>query len=550
MAYLAEKLGSLFSSFGAIGDGVIDDTAALQRAIDYSSTFGKPVFGEQGKTYLVSFSQTQSGIRTALVAKNGMYFDLGGATIKMANGQAHTSIIQTLNFTVQTPITLKFFGNGTFDGNNQNQTVTPLGNFSPTLYLNNVAYSKLLQIKVINSIFAGLYCSGNKATMLDNEIDDIYVSNSNGSGVQLVGTGWRVGRVFVRDCLYLDSNAQGNPFIVDISDSTIGEVYVKNFGFGVKFQGTTTRVTVDSIIAIGGANNLLSPTPERGVKFEGSGSNVIDTVSVGQIICQDIPITGLYCTMATNISIGSYSGKRNATYNSGTLSDRTDIGIFNGSIIKIGSVASEDFGYKCLVVGSGTDPIKVTINSMRAKSSVSTLENPFVILISLGQVDIDTLEVQTTLAKRIISVTSASSSSFLLVKHLIANIDTTLYYTGSPTSLFTAGSGDQVEVTRLTIPGFKNTFINQALTANSTTTTVTSQPAITYNVGDFGCYLRCIANNAASIAIAGTAGTFKIAPRQMSAGGGFVITHASDPSPGSVIVEVDRYYGPFAGPQI
>lgn len=73
-----DKLAQYVSvkDFGAVGNGVADDTAAIQAAIDYVDSLNGSVEipFEPGKTYLV----------TGLIPKSGVYLNLQGSTIKLA----------------------------------------------------------------------------------------------------------------------------------------------------------------------------------------------------------------------------------------------------------------------------------------------------------------------------------------------------------------------------------------------------------------------------------------------------------------------------------
>ena len=60
--------GTTFQSFGAVGNGIVDDTAALQAGINYSQTNGTCIFGIPGATYKIT---------AALVISSSACIDLG-----------------------------------------------------------------------------------------------------------------------------------------------------------------------------------------------------------------------------------------------------------------------------------------------------------------------------------------------------------------------------------------------------------------------------------------------------------------------------------------
>jgi len=102
--------------FGAVGDGVTDDTAAIQAAL---SSGKKLIQGVPGETYLVSAAGTVTvngvAFSYCLLLANGTTFDLNGSTVKQANAQ-NSSVIALNGLTDAKVI------NGTVDSNEANQT--------------------------------------------------------------------------------------------------------------------------------------------------------------------------------------------------------------------------------------------------------------------------------------------------------------------------------------------------------------------------------------------------------------------------------------------
>lgn len=81
--------------YGAVGDGITDDTVAIQNAINYASTInGTVIF--PAKNYLVSIGlREESGSYDALVLKNNVTLFLNDSTITLSpNGEPRTSVVQ------------------------------------------------------------------------------------------------------------------------------------------------------------------------------------------------------------------------------------------------------------------------------------------------------------------------------------------------------------------------------------------------------------------------------------------------------------------------
>jgi hypothetical protein len=119
-------------SFGAKGDGITNDTAAIQRALDYVRLAGGGTVVFPLGTYLVSYQDhpENSSYRTALVVGSNTTLQCYGATIKLANGQTSpgvaNSIVFNYNISAGGNTDINIIG-GVFDGNAANQTVVSSG---------------------------------------------------------------------------------------------------------------------------------------------------------------------------------------------------------------------------------------------------------------------------------------------------------------------------------------------------------------------------------------------------------------------------------------
>ena len=125
-------------AYGAVGNGVADDTTALANAITAAVAVGGVVVSEAGKTYLVASTLTISG---------SCRFDFNGSTIKKSGSFTAGAKDAAIDVT-GTNVTLR---NLTVDGNTQAHT-TPIGiNWSAT-----ATGGKAYDCNVINSTGSSL----------------------------------------------------------------------------------------------------------------------------------------------------------------------------------------------------------------------------------------------------------------------------------------------------------------------------------------------------------------------------------------------------------
>ena len=64
---MQEKKSVSYLDFGAVGDGVTDDFAAICAAHDYANAHGLPVVTDDGKTYLIRETMQEGQVRTAII---------------------------------------------------------------------------------------------------------------------------------------------------------------------------------------------------------------------------------------------------------------------------------------------------------------------------------------------------------------------------------------------------------------------------------------------------------------------------------------------------
>jgi hypothetical protein len=464
-------------AFGAKGDGVTNDTAALQAALDTL----KEVRGSPGKTYLV---RRVSGTRRCLLWKSGMRWFGCGSVIKLADGEYVPSVgcsVIMSEGTDQSPSTVtmdtSFIGH--VDGNSANQTAVPSpgsGNFfTPTVYVNRLART-FWDITISNAHVGGFYCSGGAGQIYDNTLSAT-VYGSQGNGVWLGGTRWNVPYVSARDTMFVSTNStQGNPLIVNVTDSTFGRIWAQNFGFGVKFQGDTSNVTIDSIIALQGAGT--SATTDRAVKFQGDGPNGHRNIAVGSIVAEGFKKGGLYIFNCDNISIGSYIGRNNGQ-DAVPENDRVDCYIAQSNEVNIGNLTVDGCGEYPLITQSDSNSIHISqFTCVNTPNATGLWYNKSGFPGNQSNITFGTIAVRNETAGW------ASSLNHITVGNCNAyigqaSIDVPFSnYTASGTTLISCPGGvGSIRTGPITFRGSR-TSGNVALTNNSTTTAVPSAPAM------------------------------------------------------------------------
>ena len=287
-----------------VSDDRVDDTARLQTALNR----GGHITLDKGRRYRLS---APAGARAALVIHSDTFLDLAGATIELVPGQ-RCALISTMRGEHSRNIRIaggEVVGNGVLQplGFDQPPNFDPGIGLTPTFYLMNCDGLKLYDLRMHDTYQYAVYARGNDGTM-----DNLSVEGAIGGGVHITGARWQIDRVTVRNVTYFDPvNCTGNPFIVNLRDSTVGSIQCENYGFGVKFQDGCENVTVNSILAVGGDNNVQDYL----VKIQGMkdkrGTALNRGIRIGSIVARNGPSSGLYIIYSDGVDIGSYQGENN-----------------------------------------------------------------------------------------------------------------------------------------------------------------------------------------------------------------------------------------------
>lgn len=250
--------------YGAVGNGIADDTLAIQKAIDAAYTAGGGIVViPSGYTFLVT-QQTYSGMTGAgsVILKDNITLQLDG-TIKLKDnnigGSAYYAVIRTLDVGGSN---IRITGRGTVDGNKANQVPsTQCSNIMLKYVTSNIV------VECINSI------------------------NANGIGIQVVGVNPAAGSIggadnvrisdtTVYNCAYIGiqcaqfNNLRIENNYVNFTGDNAIDIYGENSGSTV---ASGTNFVVDGNVCRNCLTGVFAETVALGV----ISNNVISLTQVG-----------------------------------------------------------------------------------------------------------------------------------------------------------------------------------------------------------------------------------------------------------------------------
>lgn len=223
------KLNDLVSvkDFGAKGDGVTDDTAAIQAAIAAADNLYWP----EG-TYLVD-TASNAMVPTS---KIGMWWYGYGATIKAKDGATAAGNALMLRLFNCSNVVIEGL---TFDGNRANRTA--FASSSHCIQINDGDDIVLRDVVIKNSTYDGIYVRGTtpgtESTYPTKILfDNVVVDNAYRNGLSLVGANG----VTIRGGRFTNTNGTAPQAGIDIEPNASDTYLVKNVLIeGTHFEGNT-----------------------------------------------------------------------------------------------------------------------------------------------------------------------------------------------------------------------------------------------------------------------------------------------------------------------
>jgi hypothetical protein len=339
--------------YGAAGNGIADDTAEIQAALDSGA---KVVRLAPGSTYIVSQAGTKTiqtvAHRYCLLIPDGVYLDLNGSTLKLSDSQNAAVVMNATAGTTQN--TDLGVGNGVIDGNQANQTSPGAGDM-PCVFFYDVMRPTVKDLRAKNvRQYAGRFLACYEGYFNNLRCDD---SDGDGWSFGVNGTAGenRVFRSFI-DNIYSENctnggygSLQGNPALFTVVECSVGKVVGKNCGGGIKIQDSSSDSTFGQLLFESTSNGSTN----SGTKIQGNaGASLFPTnISVGQIISKSCEGESAHIADADHINIGSilaYGGALDAAVT-------RDVYIDNVDYLNIGSIQSIEPSGIGVVVDDTTD---------------------------------------------------------------------------------------------------------------------------------------------------------------------------------------------------
>lgn len=295
--------------FGAVGNGVVDDVNAIQKALNEGHIFNKKVVGHKDDIYYVSsqglkkfMTSSVTNLAYCLEIPSGVTFDLRGATIR-SNSDA--VLISNKNSFENTDNSIKIV-NGIFDGS------CCLLLEKPFIFFYGVNNLILENITVINTT----HLVSTFTNITNSYFNNLIAKNIKGNCWQfgLPTKGQEVknstfGNIYAYDIFPENEPIYpGSPFIGNLVNCKISLLQAENVGSGLKIQHGSKDLIISKIILKGTNNKNYN----SGFKIQGLKNYLVENIIVDTIISSNQKGSGLYIDMVKNVKINYYLGKNNA----------------------------------------------------------------------------------------------------------------------------------------------------------------------------------------------------------------------------------------------